>query len=32
MLGSDATLATGSFFCSLRYVPDSDGAYVEALV
>lgn len=32
MLGSDATIATGSFFCSLRYLPDSDGAYVEALV
>jgi hypothetical protein len=32
MLGSDATLATGSFFCSLRYYPDSPGAYVEALV
>jgi hypothetical protein len=32
MLGSDATLATGSFFCSLRYIADSEGAYVEALV
>ena len=32
VLGSDATLATGSFFCSLRYMQDSPGAYVEALV
>ena len=31
-LGSDATIATGTIFCSLFYVPISDGAYVEALV
>lgn len=31
-LCSDATCTSGAMFCSLFYVPWSDGAYVEALV
>jgi len=31
-LGSDATTTSGAMFCSLFYIPLSDGAYVEALV
>lgn len=31
-LCSDATCTTGAMFCSLFYIPLSDGSYVEALV